>query len=72
MRIEQFSCLDYTQQLQLINRSGKFRKTRIVGDYQFTVFKVGAFYVVLKRNIRELLFEQITAMSYDDLPAIYK
>ena len=72
MSSNEFLSLDYKDQLHLINRLGKLKSSIIVDDYQFTLYKVKDFYVELKRSIRELYFEKITAMHYDDLPSQYK
>ena len=72
MSIQDFLLLDYKDQLHLINRSGKLKRSLIVNDYQFTLYKVKSFYVELRRKVKELSFEQITPMYYDELPAQYK
>lgn len=72
MRAEEFSSLAYKDQLQVLNHSGKLKKSQIVNDYQFTLYKVKDFYVELKRSIHELTFEKITALRYKDLPEEYK
>ncbi len=72
MCAEEFSSLAYKDQLQLINHSGKLRRSEIVNDYQITVYKVKDFYVELKRSLHELTFEKITAIHDSDLPAQYR
>jgi hypothetical protein len=72
MNIQDFLLMDYKDQLHLINRSGKLKRSIIVNDYQFTLYKVKSFYVELKRKVKELSFEQITPMHYDELPSQYK
>jgi len=72
MNIQDFLLLDYKDQLHLINRSGKLKQSIIVNEYQFTLYKVKGFYVELKRSIKELFFEKITAMEYENLPPQYK
>ena len=72
MQVEDFSLLSYTDQLKVINASGRLRHSVIANGYQFSVYRVKNFYVELKRNIKELVFEKITATDYDHLPAEYK
>jgi hypothetical protein len=72
MSINEFLELEYKDQLHLINRSGKLKKSIIVNDYQYTLYKVKSIYVELKRKVKELSFEQITPMYYHDLPEQYK
>jgi hypothetical protein len=72
MSINEFLLLDYKDQLHLINRSGKLKRSIIVNDYQITLYKVKSFYVELRRKVKELSFEQITPMHYEELPAQYK
>jgi hypothetical protein len=72
MTVKEFLLLDYRDQLHLINKSGNLKHSFIVNDYQFTLYKVTDFYVELKRHIKELFFERITAMNYEDLPNEYK
>jgi hypothetical protein len=72
MHINEFSQLSYKDQLKLIGTSGKLKHSIIVNDYQFTVYKVKGFYVELKRSIKELFFEKITVMEYENLPAQYR
>lgn len=72
MCAEEFSSLTYTDQLQLINHSGRLKQSIIADDYQITLYKVKDFYVELKRSIHELTFEQIRALRFSDLPAQYK
>ena len=72
MCAEEFSSLAYKDQLQLINHSGKLRRSEIVNDYQITVYKVKDFYVELKRSLHELTFEKITAIHDSDLPEQYR
>jgi len=72
MCLEEFTMLPYKDQLQLINKSGKLKKSQVDNDYQVTVYKIKDFYVELKRNLRELTFEKITAMRPQDLPAQYQ
>ena len=72
MNVKEFLSLDYRDQLHLINRSGQLKESFVVGDYQVSLYKVKGFYVELKRHLRELFFEKITAMEYDDLPHQYK
>jgi len=72
MSVNEFLELEYKDQLHLINRSGKLKKSIIVNDYQYTLYKVKSFYVELKRKVKELSFEQITPMYYHDLPDKYK
>ena len=72
MSIQDFLLMDYKDQLHLINRSGKLKRSVIVNDYQFTLYKVKSFYVELKRKVKELSFEQITPMYYEELPSQYK
>ena len=72
MNMKEFLALDYKDQLHLINRSGKLKKSIIVNDYQFTLYKLKNFYVELKRKVQELSFEKITPMRYDELPPQYK
>jgi hypothetical protein len=72
MHVEQFTSLPYKEQLKLISRSGKLKHSFIANDYQFTVYKVKGFYVELKRSIKELFFEKITVMEYENLPAQYR
>ena len=72
MTVKEFLLLEYKDQLHLINKSGNLKLSFIVNDYQFTLYKVKDFYVELKRHIKELFFERITAMNYEDLPNEYK
>ena len=72
MSVKDFLLLDYKDQLHLINRAGTLKRSIIVNDYQFTLYKVKSFYVELKRKVKELSFEQITPMYYEELPAQYK
>lgn len=72
INVKEFLLLDYKDQLYLINTSGKLKRSFIVNDYQFTLYQVAGFYVELKRHIKELFFERITAMGYEDLPLEYK
>jgi hypothetical protein len=72
MSAKEFLSLEYKDQLHLINRSGKLKSSFITDGYQFTLYKVKDFYVELKRSIKELYFEKITAMHYEDLPSQYK
>jgi hypothetical protein len=72
MRIEEFASLSYKDQLKVISSSGKLTHSIIESDQQFTVYKVKGFYVELKRSIKELFFEKITAMEYENLPPSYK
>ena len=72
MCAEEFSSLAYKDQLQLINDSGKLKKSEIVNDYQITLYKVKDFYVELKRSVHELTFERITAIQNRDLPEQYR
>lgn len=72
MRIEEFTQLSYNEQLKVIRSSGKLKHSEIVNDTQVTLYKVKNFYVELTRNIKELFFEKIAAIAYDDLPAQYK
>jgi hypothetical protein len=72
MCAEEFSSLAYTDKLQMINHSGKLKKSQIVNDYQITLYKVNDFYVELKRNLHELSFEKITAIRGNDLPEQYQ
>ncbi len=72
MNAKNFLALDYSNQLKTINRSGKLKLSIIANDHQITVYKVNDFYVELKRSIKELFFEKITPMYYDDLPLRYK
>jgi hypothetical protein len=50
---------------------GRLKHSAIIDDYQFTLYKVNDFYVELKRNVKELFFEEITAMEYENLPSQY-
>jgi len=70
--MKEFLSLSYNEQLRLINHFGKLERSYIIGNYYFTVYKVNDFYVELKRGIRELFFENLTAMTYEDLPDTYK
>jgi hypothetical protein len=72
MDVKEFLSLEYKDQLSLINESGKLKLSFIVNDYQFTLYKVKGIYVEMKRNIKDLFFERITAMNYEDLPNEYK
>jgi len=72
MSVQDFLLLDYKDQLHLINRSGVLKRSVIVNDYQFTLYKVKSIYVELKRKVKELSFEKITPMDYDQLPSLYK
>jgi hypothetical protein len=72
MCAEEFSLLAYKDQLQLINFSGKLKRSEIINDYQITLYKVKDFYVELKRSLHELTFERITAIHHRDLPEQYK
>jgi len=72
MCAEEFSSLAYKDQLRVINSSGKLKRSQIVGDYQFTLYRVKDFYVELKRSLHELTFETITALRMKDLPEEYK
>ena len=71
MSAEEFLSLEYKNQLQLISQSGKLKQSFIIDDYQFTLYKVKGFYVELKRQMKELYFEKISAMNYEDLPVMY-
>ncbi|HET9826107.1 MAG TPA: hypothetical protein VFP87_12290 [Chitinophagaceae bacterium] len=72
MHAKDFSLLSYNDQLKVIGNSGRLKHSVIVNDYQFSLYKVKSFYVELKRSIKQLFFERITAMNYDDLPVQYK
>jgi hypothetical protein len=72
MGIEDFSLLSYTDQLKVIGDAGRLTHSVITNGYQISIFKVKGFYVELKRNIKELAFEKITAMDYEHLPLHYK
>jgi hypothetical protein len=72
MRIEDFSLLSYTDQLKVIDDAGRLKHSVIANGYQFSIFRVNGFYVELKRNIKDLAFEKITAMDYEHLPPQYK
>ena len=72
MHADEFSSLSYNDQLRLINHSGKLRESRIIDEYQVTVYKVKDFYVELRRCIHELTFETITTIHYRDLPDQYR
>jgi hypothetical protein len=72
MSAKEFLSLDYRDQLHLINRTGQLELSFVVKDYQFSLYKVTGFYVELKRHIKQLFFERITAMDYEDLPTQYK
>ena len=72
MNVKEFLSLDYRDQLQLINKSGQLKVSFVANDYQFSLYKVKGFYVELKRHLRELFFETITVMEYEDLPHQYK
>jgi hypothetical protein len=72
MQAEDFSLLSYSDQLKVIGHSGKLKHSVIENGYQFSVYRVKSFYVELKRNIKELAFEKITAMDYEHLPAEYR
>jgi hypothetical protein len=72
MHAKDFSLLSYQDQLKVIGDMGRLQHSVIVNDYQFSLFKVKKFYVELKRSIKELCFEEITAMGYEDLPPQYK
>jgi hypothetical protein len=71
MQLQEFTELSYGDQLKLIARSGRLTHSVIADDYQFTVYKVKGFYVELKRSIKELFFEKITAMELKSLPSQY-
>lgn len=72
MNTKIFLSLDYTNQLQLIKKSGKLKLSLIADNQQTTLYKVKDFYVELKRRIPELTFEKITPMCYEELPVQYK
>jgi len=72
MQAEDFSLLSYTDQLKVIGDSGRLKHSVISNGYQFSVYRVKSFYVELKRDIKELFFEKITALDYEQLPAEYK
>lgn len=72
MNTKTFLSLDYTNQLQLIKRSGRLKLSLIADDQQTTLYKVKDFYVELIRRIPELTFEKITPMCYEELPVQYK
>jgi hypothetical protein len=72
MRLEKFALLSYNDQLKLISALGRLKHSAIIDDYQFTLYKVNDFYVELKRNVKELFFEEITAMEYESLPSQYR
>ena len=71
MQAEDFSLLSYSDQLKVIGDSGRLKHSLIANGYQFSIYRVKSFYVELKRNIKELVFEKITAMDYEHLPAEY-
>jgi hypothetical protein len=72
MQAEDFSLLSYTDKLKVINDAGRLKHSVIANGYQLSLFRVKNFYVELKRNVKELFFEQITAMNFEHLPAEYK
>lgn len=72
MSAQEFLSLNYKNQLQLISQLGKLKQSFIIDEYQFTLYKVKGFYVELKRQMKELYFEKISAMNYEDLPLMYK
>jgi len=72
MQAKDFSSLSYSDQLKVIGDSGRLMHSVIANGYQFSLFRVKNFYVELKRNVKELVFEKITAMKYEHLPAEYK
>jgi len=72
MRIEKFRSLSSQQQLKVISSSGRLKHSVIEDNYQLTLFKVKSFYVEVRRCLREVAFENITAMEVDKLPSQYK
>src|SRR5215813_7511140 len=69
MQAEDFSLLSYTDQLKVIDHSGRLKHSVISNGHQFSVYRVKSFYVELQRDIKQLFFEKITAMDYEHLPA---
>jgi len=62
MQAKEFSLLSYADKLKVIGNSGRLKHSVISNGYQFSVYRVKSFYVELKRNIKQLSFEKITAM----------
>jgi hypothetical protein len=72
MRIEQFKSLSSQEQLKVISNLGRIKHSVIENDYQLTLYKVKSFYVELRRCLKDVFFETITAMDYEKLPSQYK
>jgi hypothetical protein len=72
MQLNEFSNLEYKDQLQLVNRSGKLCKTLNISGYLFSLYEVHGFYVELKRKYDELYFDRLIAMNFEDIPIVYK